>query len=110
MRHANRTARFWMLGALASFILASNARVHAQAAPVGAPVIKTSGGTAADPIFIDAFEATSSTATDICNRINMAWTAALGSGYLPLLQVWSLTPADLPMPTHYQRARTSGTA
>jgi hypothetical protein len=75
MRHANRRVKFWILATSISFTMAFNSLIHAQAGPAGAPVIKTSSGTIADPIFIDAFAAT--TGTDICARISSAWSNAV---------------------------------
>jgi hypothetical protein len=78
MKRSNRTITFWMPRALASIVLVFTAPVYSQ---VGAPIIKTSTSTAADPIFIDAYISTggSGGVTDICSRINSAWTAAVTS-------------------------------
>jgi hypothetical protein len=79
MSNMNQRVNLWMLGAIVALMLAPNPLCAQIGAGVdGQPVIATGATTAtSDGIFIDAFVAT--TGTDICNRINKAWTAALGT-------------------------------
>jgi hypothetical protein len=77
MKHANRAVHFWMLAAFVVVVLAFGPAAHAQS---GNPIIRNnSGSNVPDPIFIDAFEATSGSSADMCSRINTAWTGAVSA-------------------------------
>jgi hypothetical protein len=90
MRHANRTAHFWILGtlvsgnttrwmasAIAALALTLSTPAHGQGisgATNGEPVIATTANSGtSDASYLDAFVATIGNANDMCSRINTAW-------------------------------------
>jgi hypothetical protein len=113
MRHANRTAHFWMLGAFIGVVLALSAPLHAQYTVGNPAVAKSTSVLTTDGSYWDAsqFLVGSGTA-DICSKINAAWTAAMATVTSATIDARGLTGAQTcaasPFPT-VSGVKASGT-
>ena len=82
MRKRHRMLKGWSIRMLPRICAALFLAAGALTAQTGAPIISTSSGTAADPVFLDVAKIDTGD-SDICLRIQQAWTALEGkSGVL----------------------------
>jgi hypothetical protein len=80
MRHANRTAHFWIVGTMIVALLASPVCAQISSATKGQPVVATGASTAtSDGTYWDASQY-GAIGSDFCQKISAAWSAAGGSG------------------------------